>query len=154
MLCGGLHWRLDRQTVFASGTGVIPQCEGLVMIIAASVNSIILAISLLAPGDELAGNSLTALRSDGAQGVAHFETATVVSFTGAFEDNVFTARGTYTVKDGQLCLELEEFPKDCWEYPKALEAGVETNLKNVDGVLTARFTLHRGLSIGLPEPDR
>lgn len=124
------------------------------MIVAASVSSIFLAISLLAPGDELTGNSLTALRSDGAQGVAHFETATVVSFTGAFEDNVFTARGTYTVKDGQLCLDLEESPRDCWEYPRALEPGIETDLKNTDGVLTARFTLHRGLSVGLPEPDR
>ncbi|MBB5747592.1 hypothetical protein [Brevundimonas variabilis] len=124
------------------------------MIIAAFLTVLFPAVLLIAPGDELTGNSLTALRSDGAQGVAHFETPTVVSFTGAFEDNLFTARGTYTVKDGQLCLELEEFPKDCWEYPKALEPGVETNLKNVDGALTARFTLHRGLSVPLPEPDR
>lgn len=124
------------------------------MTIAAYASLLLVGTFLLAPGDELNGNSLTALRSDGAQGVAHFETATVVSFTGAFEDNVFTARGTYSVKDGQLCLELEEFPKDCWEYPKPLEPGVETNLKNLDGHLTARFTLHRGLSVGLPEADR
>ena len=124
------------------------------MAIVASIGLLFSAISLVAPGDELNGNSLTAVRSDGAQGVAHFESATVVSFTGAYEDNVFTARGTYLVKDGQLCLELEDSPKDCWEYPKPMEVGVETNLKNADGVLTARFTLHRGLSAKLPEPDQ
>lgn len=123
------------------------------MKLAAALIASVFVVGLAEPGDELAGNSLEAVRSDGARAAAHFMADGRVVFNGAFGDDQFTAPGTYSVRNGQLCFLLDDQSRDCWEYPDPLQVGSETTLKSVDGQLTARFKLLEGHTARLPQAN-
>lgn len=120
---------------------------------AAALIASVFLMGLSEPGDELAGNSLEAVRSDGARAAAHFTSDRRVVFNGAFGADEFTASGTYTVRNGQLCFLLEGQSPDCWEYPGPLRVGSETTLRSADGELTARFRLLEGHIAQLPRAN-
>jgi hypothetical protein len=119
-----------------------------VAVITATIGS---TAALAAPGDELAGNSAEAVRSDGARARILFGRDGVVRFSAHQGSHGFDTDGSWTLANGQLCWDLRNHVHECWVYPQQLMFDAPTELRSTDSPLILRFTVRYGVSAVMPK---
>ena len=107
--------------------------------------------SLAAQRDEFAGNSLEALRTDGARALVLFGTDGTIHFTGAYRGAQWEDDGTYTVEKTKFCFMLKAHGSECYTRKEKLSFGKPVQMKNVDKPeLVATYKLVKGHDARLP----
>lgn len=101
-------------------------------------------------GDELWGNSLEMIRSDGGRALVMFGIKNDMIFKGVMHRDAMTGSGTYSVLKGRLCYRADFPGQECWIYTTPLQMGQPTTLISQDGSLHAVVTLHEGHSARTP----
>jgi hypothetical protein len=108
------------------------------------------AAARAAPGDELAGNSAEALRSDGTRLRILFGRDGIAQVSAKWPGHGFTSDGPWTLADGRLCWDLRNKIHECWAYPEQLMYDAPTELRSADSGLTLRFTARYGTGAVMP----
>ncbi len=106
--------------------------------------------AIAAPGEELAGNSAEALRSDGTRLRILFGRDGIVQVSAKWPGHSVTSDGPWTLADGRLCWNLRNSIHECWAYPEQLMFDAPTELRSADSGLTLRFTLRYGTGAVMP----
>ena len=102
------------------------------------------------PGDELAGNSAEAVRSDGTRLRILFGRDGIADVTAKWPGHGFTSDGPWTLADGRLCWDLANKVHECWLYPQQLMMDAPTVLRSSDTGYTLRFTARFGTGAVMP----
>ena len=103
-----------------------------------------------APGDEIAGNSAEALRSDGTRLRILFGRDGIAQVSAKWPGHSFTSDGPWSLSGGRLCWDLRNKVHECWNYPEQLMFDAPTELTSADTGLTLRFTVRYGVSAVMP----